>query len=180
MYGMIHKAARAFTIREHGDQRWAEIAASLDMSDEHFISGQHYSDETTVRLLGAIAADLGVEVAQLLRSFGRYWVEYTAASDYASALEMCGDDLVTFLDSLDDLHRGIKTTMPEAVLPSFSVISSDSTGIELLYQSEREGLESFVTGLLEGVMARFSEPGHVAWTAASDGVAFQITRAAAN
>ena len=89
---------------------------------------------------------------------------------------MCGDDLVTFLRNLDDLHRGVMATMPEAVLPSFSVEHSDSSRIDLLYQSDRAGLASFVTGLLQGLMDKFSETGSVTYATEPDGLMFHIAR----
>ena len=176
MYGMIHKAAREFTIQNHGEERWRAILAKTPLSSEHFISGQHYADDDTFALLGAVSEDLGVDIDQLLSDFGRYWIKFTAESDYAAALRMCGDDLVTFLRNLDDLHRGVMTTMPEAVLPSFSVEHSDSSRIDLLYQSDRAGLASFVTGLLQGLMDKFSETGSVTYATEPDGLMFHIAR----
>ena len=176
MYGMIHKAAREFTIQQHGEDRWRAILSRTDLSDEHFISGQHYSDDATLSLIGAIAEDLQIDAGDVLRAFGQYWIRYTATTDYAAALQMCGDDLVTFLHNLDDLHRGIKTTMPEAQLPSFSVLQADDRRIELLYQSERQGLASFVSGLLTGLMDKFSETGAISWREDGEDLIFTIAR----
>lgn len=176
MYGMIHKAARAFTIREHGEKRWDAIMSSQNLSDEIFISGRHFSDTKTVALIGAIASELEVDIDDLLSGFGRYWIAFTANDDYGPALEMCGDDPLTFFHNLDDLHRGIKTALPDARLPAFRVLHGDAERIELLYQSEREGLASFVTGLIEGVLNRFSQTGVVTWEQAPDGLIFSIQR----
>ena len=74
MYGMIHKAAREFTIQNHGEERWRAILAKTPLSSEHFISGQHYADDDTFALLGAVSEDLGVDIDQLLSDFGRYWI----------------------------------------------------------------------------------------------------------
>ena len=176
MYGMIHKAARQFVIEDRGQATWTAIVEQCDLNDEHFISGQHYSDEVTVSLLGQISKNLNRPLQDLLFDFGKYWVKFTAKSSYANVLEMAGDDLVTFLDNLDTMHRSIKATMPEAVMPTFAVTRHDGPNIELLYRSEREGLEDFVRGLLYGLLDRFSEHGEIAVGHRDGDIFFSISR----
>ena len=176
MYGMIHKAAREFSTERLGPEAWVKLQDRAGLNSEHFISGQHYGDDVTVKLLGEIAGELGCGLEDLLREFGRYWICFTSKSDYASVMDMAGDDLVTFLQNLDALHSSIKATMPEASLPSFQVLSHDETAIELVYRSEREGLTVFVQGLLEGLMQRFSEEGTVSASVDDDGIVFRISK----
>lgn len=176
MYGMIHKAARQFTLECKGEATWADIMSRCDMNDEHFISGQHYSDAVTFSLLGEISNVLDTSLDDILFEFGRYWVEFTAHSSYANVLDMAGDDLVTFLENLDTMHRSIKATMPDAVMPIFAVIRNSGPEIELLYRSERAGLEQFVLGLLYGLMDRFSEHGEISFTRSDGDTIFAIAR----
>ena len=176
MYGMIHKAARDFAMQSMEQATWNAIQQHAGLDSEHFISGEHYSDELTFRLVGTLAEHLDIPVPQLLTMFGRYWISFTEKSDYSAALAMAGDDLVTFLRNLDDLHHGIQATMPEASLPSFTVTRADADGIELIYISEREGLETFVEGLLQGLMAKFSEGGTISHQRGDSGVIFKIDR----
>ena len=179
MYGMIHKAAREFATQSLGDEAWSEVVERVGLGNEHFISGQHYSDEVTLKLIAELCGKLDMELADLLKAFGHYWIGFTERSDYSPALAMAGDDLETFLHNLDDLHHGIKATMPEADLPSFSVVRSDERQIEVLYSSGRDGLASFVEGLLNGLMDKFSEPGSVSHRSDGDGILFTINRAQA-
>ena len=176
MYGMIHRAAREFAAQSMDEKAWNSFLQHLGLDNRHFISGQHYTDDVTFRLIGGLSDQLGIPTPDLLFQFGRYWISFTERSDYSAALAMAGDDLTTFLRNLDDLHHGIQATMPEASLPSFTVTKADSTSIELLYISEREGLETFVEGLLAGLMAKFSEQGTVTHQPTTAGIAFKIDR----
>lgn len=176
MYGMIHRAAREFALQLLDEQVWQSILTKINLDNGHFISGQHYSDEDTFALIGALSEQLDTPVPDLLTAFGRYWIKFTGQSDYAAALAMAGDDLVTFLSNLDELHHGIQANMPDARLPSFSVQSADDGQIILLYISERQGLEAFVEGLLQGLLEKFSEPGVISRQLTDAGVEFRIDR----
>lgn len=176
MYGMIHKAARAFVLARSGAETWNDVLLTCQLNDEHFISGQHYGDDVTVGLLAEIAKATDMEVGDLLFDFGQYWIQFTGASSYSAVMDMAGDDLVTFLENLDAMHRSIKATMPEAVMPTFAVIRHSPEQIELLYRSERSGLEDFVRGLLSGLLERFSEHGDVTVGQRNGELIFSIAR----
>lgn len=176
MYGMIHRAAREFAMQTLDDEVWQSILTKVNLDSRHFISGQHYSDEDTFALIGELSEHLDTPVPELLTEFGRYWISFTGRSDYSAALAMAGDDLVTFLRNLDELHHGIQATMPEASLPGFTVMVADPDQIVLLYTSERQGLETFVEGLLLGLLAKFSEAGAISHRPAQAGVEFRIDR----
>ena len=177
MYGMIHKALRELAIDKAGEDAWREIAIECKLDSEHFISGQHYSDNVTNALIRAVAAKTGADVDTLLKDFGRHWIEFAENSSFSAVLDMAGDDLVTFLDNLDRMHVSIKTTMPEAVMPSFHVDKAGGDEVVMTYTSPRQGLTPFVTGLLEGVLARFGEQGEISSSPVKDGAVFRIKRA---
>ena len=58
---MIHKAARQFVTEVQGPQVWSGIVSRCNLNDEHFISGQHYSDEVTVGRFRLVYHGRGVE-----------------------------------------------------------------------------------------------------------------------
>lgn len=176
MYGMIHRAAREFAMQTLDEQVWQSILTKANLDNRHFISGQHYSDDETFALIGELSEKLDTPVPELLTEFGRYWIKFTERSDYAAALAMAGDDLVTFLRNLDELHHGIQATMTDARLPSFTVQAADSDQIVVVYTSERQGLETFVEGLLHGLLAKFSESGSISHQLTNAGVEFRIDR----
>ncbi len=180
MFGMIHQAARELTLEALGAEAWEEVRLSIGMSENEFISAQPNPDDRTLALVGAIAARAGLSVEDALRAFGSFWVRYTETSTYASLMRMNGDNLREFLANLDRMHTAIQMTMPDARMPSFYVRSADANGIELIYQSERTGLEPFVVGLLEGLMSKFQQPGTVSLSGQADeGVLFTIEYAKA-
>ena len=73
------------------------------------------------------------------------------------------------------MHTSIQATMPDAIMPSFEVETMDDTGITLIYRSQRTGLETFVQGLLEGLMARFKVDGAVSRVDDAHPVRFRLT-----
>ncbi len=176
MYGMIHRAAREFAMQSMDEEAWQSVLTKVGLDSRHFIRGQHYSDEHTFALIGELSDRLNIPAPELLTAFGRYWISFTEKSDYAPALAMAGDDLVTFLRNLDELHHGIQATMPEARLPGFTVKEADPSQIVLLYISDREGLETFVEGLLLGLLAKFSEAGSISHQPTEGGIEFRIDR----
>ncbi len=171
---MIHKAAREYALDRFGPEAWEAIAAHCGFGSEHFISGQHYPDEVTVSLIGAIAEKAGIGGDEMLTEFGRTWVPFTAKSDYAAILDMSGDDLVSFLRNLDMLHTSVAASMPKSRMPSLAVARAEDGEIELIYRSHRTGLAPFVLGLLEALMDRFGERGTVSYEPAGGDTLFRI------
>lgn len=174
MYGMIHKAARELTIQTHGDEVWGQVLHKCQLDDAHFISGQYYCDEMTFKLIGELASQAGLPVPNLLDAFGQFWIKFVSRSVYGSVIDMTGNNLVSFITNLDRMHDSIRATMPEANLPSFKVAESSDSEIRVLYKSSRDGLESFVKGLLRGLMDKFETSGTISYKVLDEGVEFLI------
>ena len=174
MYGMIHQAAREMIHDLHGPAVWADILRKSGLGDESFISAQHYSDEQTLSLINAISVSTGKDIDTVLEEFGGYWINFTEASSFAGIMRMAGDNLFSFIGNLDRLHASIKTSMNKAVTPSFEVIRSTETTVEVMYRSDRTGLAPFVRGLFYGLLAHFGETGTVTHVDQEDGCLFTI------
>ncbi len=174
MYGMVHQAARGMVLERCDYSDWQSILSDCGLSDEHFLSAQCYNDDLTFALIGQIATYLDLEVNILLEQFGTYWLKFAESSKYSSILNMAGDDLETFLANLDRMHASIKSTMPDAEMPSFALLPCDEDTIRLKYSSKREGLEPFVKGLLRGLMARFGRTGIILTHAQEGSVLFVL------
>lgn len=179
MYGMIHTAARSMVRDQLGEATWNIILARTGLSEEHFITAKHYSDETTLRVIGAIADTTGHAVPDLLRDFGKYWIKYATASAYRSIFTLSGNNLDTFLTNLNRMHMSVARMMPEARLPTFETLSSTPGETELLYRSDRDGLTGFVEGLLIGLMDYFGEAGTVEYRPVGGQHIFRLNREAA-
>jgi len=175
MYGLIHRAARQMVIDDLGGARWSAIALRSDIRDDDLISAKGYPDEASMRLLEAIREAFGWPMEELLQRFGAYWIEFAEKNGYGALLELAGQDLLTFLRSLDRLHSGIQLSMPGAMLPEFTVLDSGRDYVNVRYTSKRTGFEPFVKGLLMGLLARFGLKGGVTAVGPSDrGVLFHI------
>lgn len=164
MYGMIHRSAMDMVVEGYGQAAWASILESAGLDDAVLIGAQPYPDEITFRLISAVAAKAGLTVEEALRSFGQYWIRAADAGPYANVMNILGGSLLESLENLDRMHASIQIAMPEARLPYFAVLDHDETSIKLAYHSTREGLESFVTGLLEGMLKRFGKTGKVVFS----------------
>lgn len=176
MYGMIHQAARQMVHAVADEATWSKILATSGLHEEHFISAQTYDDEVTLTLIGAIQDVTGMPIEELLSAFGRYWIEFAASTSYGSVLEMAGSDLDSLLENLDRMHTSIKSTMPDAEMPSFYVSRVEGRDIYVEYRSSRSGFEAFVKGLLEGLLDRFGDTGEVSFVLRADHVEFAVKR----
>lgn len=175
MYGMIHRAARDMVLEQHGPVVWAEVMAAAGLEDAHFISASTYTDTITHALLAAVADALDLSVPALLTRFGRYWISHVLNGPYAAVLRLAGDDLCAILANLDRMHDAIRVAMPAAETPSFRVLRREDSEIRLAYRSSRSGMEPFVAGLLQGLMAdRGLAPQLVTWSPAVQGADFVL------
>lgn len=162
-------------IEDLGSGRWAEISARSGVQEDHLISAKVYSDETTMRLLEAIGEAFDWSMEELLERFGVYWIQFAATTPYSAMMDLAGPDLVSCLRGLDRLHSGIQLSLPEAVLPEFTVLEVGRDHVQIRYTSRRSGLEPFVKGLLVGLLKRFDRKGTVTAVGPSDGgVLFHI------
>ncbi|MFM1960767.1 MAG: hypothetical protein RL588_2284 [Pseudomonadota bacterium] len=175
MYGMIHRAAREMVTDAGGARLWNNILTRSGLQDEAFISGLSYPDEMTLGLIGAVAQEMNLSLEETLVRFGRYWIGFADASAYSPLMTMAGDDIFDFCRNLDRMHASIQVSLPDVDVPSFRVLEMGETFIRLAYVSNRDGLEPFVTGLLEGLLQRFGHQGQVRMVGAGDpGVEFLV------
>lgn len=155
MYGLVNKAIEDLAISAGGEETWRRIKEEADVDVVAFVSMDAYDDDLTYRLVGAASRVLGMPAEEILKSFGRHWVLYTAREGYGPLLERAGSSLGEFLANLDALHTRVGLTMPALRPPSFQVDVVDDATFLVRYYSERGGLSPMVVGLLEGVGKRF-------------------------
>lgn len=161
MYGMAHRALRQMMIDRLGPAAWAMVERETNTGPADLISLCVYDDSKTVALIGASATRLGMPVEEALRDFGRYWVRFAELSSFGPIMDFTGQDIVTFINNLDRMHRSVVLAMPDARVPSFTLIEETRERLLVRYRSDRTGLETFVIGLLEGLMDRLGETGTV-------------------
>lgn len=155
MYGLVNKAIEDLAISTGGEETWRRIKEEAGVDVVAFVSMDAYDDELTYRLVGAASRVLDVPAEEILASFGRHWVLYTAREGYGPLLDRAGSSIGELLTNLDALHTRVGLTMPALRPPSFQVDVVDDATFLVRYYSERTGLAPMVVGLLEGVGKRF-------------------------
>jgi len=175
MYGMIHRAARQMVTEQLGTEVWLDVIASAGVDESHFISGATYGDQVTYALIDGVVKATGLEGAQVLRAFGRYWIKFAGESAFASVMDMAGENLPAFISNLNRMHSAVQTSLPDAVMPEFDLIQREGNRLEIRYVSDRTGLAPFVAGLLEGLLDRFELEGAVTFDQDDCPVIFSVT-----
>jgi Haem-NO-binding len=155
MYGMINLAIREMVIEYYGDNTWNELKKRTGGDGEEFVSMNAYPDALTYQMVGHLTGLLSVPADKLLEKIGEYWITHTANQGYGPILDMAGNNLVEFLKNLNTMHRGVANSMPEMVIPIFTVTDEKPRSIVLEYHSRREGLQPMVLGLIKGLGQRF-------------------------
>lgn len=154
MYGLVNRGVEALVVSQYGRATWEAICAKAGVEPDGFESMLTYDDAITERLVGAISETLDLPPAAVLETFGRYWPGYVEDTWIGRSIRLAGDDFVSVLESLDDMHERVAATMPHLKPPSFEVERLSDQRIRLYYFSEREGLEPMVIGLLHGLAAQ--------------------------
>ena len=157
MYGMVNKAIQDLVTNNFGEDKWIAMKEKVGFEDDFFISMQSYPDQLTYDLVGAASEILEISAGDVLEAFGEYWILYTADEGYGQVLNLSGSDLKEFLGNLNMLHDRINNIMPDLEPPKFTVKELDENKVELIYESDREGLSSMVVGLLRGLGKRFDK-----------------------
>ncbi len=178
MYGMVHTAVRAMALDLLGEEAWLSVLERSGLTDEHFFSSEVYDDAVTMDLVATLSQVSGMDSAPLLEAFGEFWIAFAFQSSYGPMFDVAGETLDELLENLDAMHASIQSTMPGARMPSFELIDCQAQRIDVLYRSERVGLEPFVKGLLQGLMRHFGETGTVASCPDATGTRFTIHKAA--
>jgi hypothetical protein len=161
MYGMIHRAIFDFLSEQYRESEWDKVKSSLNVEHDSMISTLVYPDSQTMQLVEDAAMLLGISTEEFLRRLGRFWVMFSERGAYRRILDFAGEDLASFIQNLDRMHQAVVSAMPRADVPSFTLVDSRPGELVVDYRSNRNGLEAFVIGLLQGLLDRFKHDGCV-------------------
>ena len=156
MYGLINKALRDMVRERFGEDTWASVFAASGVPEDSFLTMRSYDDTVTFQLAGAASEVLGAPVDDCMEMFGEYWVLETASKSYAALMDASGSGLIEFLENLTALHDRITGTFLNYIPPEFRVEPVGDDVYRIHYISQRQGLSSFVVGLLHGLSQRFN------------------------
>ena len=157
MYGMVNEGIRKFIEGNHGKETWKAICQKASIDVQQFERMASYDDKITYGLVGAICEHTELTAEEVLNVFGQYWVGYAKASAFGNLLQLAGETFVERIEGLDEMHDRILLSMPHLKPPSFDIEEVGEKTYDLHYFSEREGLASFVVGLLHGLAAETDE-----------------------
>ncbi|MBC22867.1 MAG: heme NO-binding protein [Phycisphaerae bacterium] len=156
MDGVINKGIEQFVLLIADEETWCRIKNQAEVPYMCFIQTEQYPDSITYDLVMAASDVLGLEPADVLSGFGRFWAKYSETLGYNSLLGLSYDDFDQFMLNLDDLHSRIALSFPGSKPPSFKVTCNEEDGIlNVRYRSHRPGLSPFVEGVFEGLAERF-------------------------
>ena len=156
MYGLVNKAIEDLVVSSAGEKTWRKIKQSAGLQELQILDTSNYDDEITYNLVHAASKILDQPADDILYSFGKHWVMYTGKKGWANLFAASGEDLVSFLRNLDDMHARVNVAMPEGRMPEFTLIEKEGW-YQLEYRSQREGLAPMVGGILVGLAEQFEE-----------------------
>ena len=156
MYGLVNKAIEDLVISSAGEETWLKIRDRAGLQELQILSSSNYDDEITYKLVAAASDVLQQPPEAILRSFGKHWVLYTGREGWSTLFSASGEDMVSFLQNLDDMHARVNAAMPEGRMPEFTLTPKDGA-YQLEYRSERDGLAPMVGGILSGLAEQFEE-----------------------
>ena len=157
MYGMVNNAFRQYVIDRDGETAWNDIVTEAGLETAEFGAMTSYDDDVTMTIVEAMVARSGRDIDDLLRDVGRSWIGFAKTTSFAGLLAFAGSDYATLLGNLNDMHAKIKASLTAIRPPAFDCVTREDGLLEVTYQSEREGLFTFVEGILLGLAEEFGE-----------------------
>lgn len=151
MYGIVNQAIMGLIVDSYGYPKWEEILADSQVNVDSFSNKSIYPDQITYDLAISASKVLNMPLDDVLFSFGKYWVLSVANVKYNSLLKTGGDHAFEFLKNLPSFHSRVMLYYPDIAPPEFKVEEVDSKTLILHYYSFRNGLSSFVKGIVMGI-----------------------------
>ena len=164
MYGLVNKSIQDLITTSFGIDKWIAIKEKSGVDIDYFISTEPYDDAITYLLAEAASEELGISVADVLFTFGEWWILKTGNEKYGGLMKAGGSNLKEFLINLPLFHDRIMLIYPNLMPPEFKVEEVQDNSLVLHYFSEREALVDFMKGLISGLGKMFNTPveiGHI-------------------
>lgn len=161
MYGMVNLAIQGFIAQRYGDAVWQQVKQRATPDISHFLTMEQYPDEVTLNMIGTAADLTGDEARGMLEAIGEYWIQFAQRSGYGDLLQVIGTTLPEALTNLDNMHARVGLTFPDLKPPTFWCTDVGEHSLILHYQSEREGLDPMIPGMVRGLAAMLNTPASV-------------------
>ncbi len=161
MYGMVNKVIRQILVEDYGDSLWQKILLQDSTFADKIYDLEQFEDASTYNIIRYASELLEVSAEKLLIHLGERWIEVTSDGDYQEYYQLGGRDFFTFLTNLDRMHECLGKTFTQLSPPSFELQRQSAKQAHLIYRSQRQGLEPFVLGLLQGLSKYFNQPAEI-------------------
>lgn len=161
MYGIVNKAIQDLVIANFGTEKWEAILETSGIEEDFFISSEAYDDDITFKLAGAVSHEMKMPIEDVLVAFGEWWVLKTTKEKYSGLMESGGSSLKEFLVNLPVFHNRVMLIYPKLTPPEFKVSEVSENSLNLHYFSQREGLQEFVRGIIQGLAKSFNTPTNI-------------------
>lgn len=160
MHGLVNRALQRFAEDTQGAAFWAELMARALPDIDGFEAMLSYDDATTGRLIGAMAARLGVPTGMMLEDLGTYLVCHPNTEALRRLLRFGGVSFTEFLHSLEDLADRVRLAVTDLILPEIGVSELRGGRFRLVSEPGLPGFGHVLMGVLRamaddyGVLAR--------------------------
>ncbi|MDE3236015.1 MAG: heme NO-binding domain-containing protein [Bacteroidota bacterium] len=151
MYGLVNKAIEDLVIENFGREKWEAVKKKSGVKVDFFVSNEPYEDNITYQLALAVADETDIHIDKVMNIFGEYWVLKTGKEKYGGLMQAGGNNLKEFIINLPNFHNRILLIYPKLQPPEFKVDCIENNSLHLHYISQREGLQEFVRGLINGL-----------------------------
>lgn len=158
MHGIVNQAIQGLIRDKYGAETWNDIKQRCSLSINYFISNESYDDDITYDIIAIAAEFLNIDANELLEEFGIYWVTVTGMEKYGNLMRAGGSNFTHFVMSLPNFHNRIMLIFPKLNPPEFKVEQVSEKQLILHYYSSREGLSSFVVGIIKGLGIIYDTP----------------------
>lgn len=158
MHGIVNQAIQGLITDKYGADKWLEIKQRCSLSVDYFISNESYDDDITYDIIGIASEFLNVDANEILEEFGIYWVTVTGMEKYGDLMRAGGQNFTHFVLNLPNFHSRVMLIFPKLNPPEFNVEQVSEKQLILHYYSTRDGLSSFVIGLIKGIGIIYNTP----------------------
>jgi hypothetical protein len=108
---------------------------------------------------------LEIPLADVLKTFGKYWIIKVGNEKYGPLMKSGGDNFIEFIVNLPNFHSRVMLIYSDIKPPEFIVERVADNKLMLHYFSTRQGLTDFMFGLIQGLGELYNTPINIALVA---------------
>jgi hypothetical protein len=158
MYGLVNQAIQGLVVDNFGEDSWKVIKQKASVTEDSFLSNEIYDDSITFNLAVSASEVLNIPLADVLKTFGKYWIIKVGNEKYGPLMKSGGDNFIDFIVNLPNFHSRVMLIYSDIKPPDFIVEKITESQLKLHYYSTRQGLTDFMFGLIQGLGELYQTP----------------------